>query len=844
MATDPQMFIKIAANVEDLKTAMAQARQAVLDNTEATRKASEAAGGWSSMLDTLGGSFVARVAEGQLLRDAIREILSAVKDTIEAFPDLLEHSVALGNSLYEMAVKTGSSVEGLSELRYVASQTGISFESLGTVLPMMEKALGSTGAAGAKVQDVLSSLGLDLDTLKGQRSDQTFVDIATAISYVSSNADKAYDATVLLGRGAKEMGALFHENIQEMVDRAHELGLVMSTDTAAGAHAAEIEYNQLSLQLEALGMSIATAFIPAIIGVEHDLGEGLTSAVQTLNGALGTLGGGGGLIGTVATAMGTGSAAAVAQAVIYETLKATLIGLVRETLEPLITAIGFVASEFNGAKVIIGDTMQIVDGFGLSLLYVDKALIDIGLHTKDAAEMPEMRAKWQANDDAIQQLLVSMKARGAALQADKQAEADWSAWSVQANHAVEVALNAVGATHTDVAAIIARFAEISKAAYGGAADAAALSAAELKKRAAVEAGQIAETEKLYDQFYKLQNAASHDTVQARINDAWLAADAEIAALEKTTKITIEDYDIIWAKAQQTADNIIQKTLESDKYTKEHYQLLADQAKIAYDFALDHATSYTNKEIQLLADKYRSAEQASMHWAAQASDDMDNVAAHGKTVVLTIQQIADATALSQMGESMASAALNTNLASNIKNVHTLAGEYMTAADARKLFDSGASVTVTAQNLSQVLDSTITGSQFTQAGIISQFGLIGKESAAAALAAKGYGFAEIVAYLEGGALSKVPIGPRIPGYAGGVENAPGGFATVGERGPEIMYVPPGANIYPHGSGVGGGVNVVINLSALTPGDARVAEQLRQTVESVITDALGGRIHLGSA
>ncbi len=53
-----------------------------------------------------------------------------------------------------------------------------------------------------------------------------------------------------------------------------------------------------------------------------------------------------------------------------------------------------------------------------------------------------------------------------------------------------------------------------------------------------------------------------------------------------------------------------------------------------------------------------------------------------------------------------------------------------------------------------------------------------------------------------------GPRVPGFAGGVEDFGGGWATVGERGPETMYVPPHASIYPTGSGAGasGGTTVI--------------------------------------
>lgn len=41
-------------------------------------------------------------------------------------------------------------------------------------------------------------------------------------------------------------------------------------------------------------------------------------------------------------------------------------------------------------------------------------------------------------------------------------------------------------------------------------------------------------------------------------------------------------------------------------------------------------------------------------------------------------------------------------------------------------------------------------------------------------------------------------HVPGFAGGTDDAPGGYAEVGEHGPELMYVPQHARIYPNGTG----------------------------------------------
>lgn len=52
---------------------------------------------------------------------------------------------------------------------------------------------------------------------------------------------------------------------------------------------------------------------------------------------------------------------------------------------------------------------------------------------------------------------------------------------------------------------------------------------------------------------------------------------------------------------------------------------------------------------------------------------------------------------------------------------------------------------------------------------------------------------------GALHGIPGHPHIslPHFATGVQNFGGGYAVVGEQGPEIAYLPPGSNVYPHGT-----------------------------------------------
>jgi TP901 family phage tail tape measure protein len=98
------------------------------------------------------------------------------------------------------------------------------------------------------------------------------------------------------------------------------------------------------------------------------------------------------------------------------------------------------------------------------------------------------------------------------------------------------------------------------------------------------------------------------------------------------------------------------------------------------------------------------------------------------------------------------------------------------------------------------------------------------------------------LQLGSLGSYQVGVNMPGHASGITNNPvGHMAIVGEHGPEKMYVPQGASIWPHGTspsgGGGGGSQQPINVSVYLDGAPvakklmpHIVQQVRQSVGSV--------------
>lgn len=135
----------------------------------------------------------------------------------------------------------------------------------------------------------------------------------------------------------------------------------------------------------------------------------------------------------------------------------------------------------------------------------------------------------------------------------------------------------------------------------------------------------------------------------------------------------------------------------------------------------------------------------------------------------------------------------NLSDTADQVQSLAGEWISAADAKKNFDKGNSLDIGhAARDPEIMDLLHAGWSL--------------ENAEALKFARQWGFQASTFSPKGNPETAPDPSERVPGYATGVLNAPGGWSTVGERGPERMYVPQGASIYPTGSGAGG--TIVVN------------------------------------
>lgn len=120
MGDTPDLVVRIAANITALKADMASAAATLKAIEEAQLGAAAASASHASALDHLGQGWVARIAEGQLLRDAVREVLHALKEMADFLPEIAMRGSVVGD------VEQG--------FAHLAAQAGLTSEVLLTTL--------------------------------------------------------------------------------------------------------------------------------------------------------------------------------------------------------------------------------------------------------------------------------------------------------------------------------------------------------------------------------------------------------------------------------------------------------------------------------------------------------------------------------------------------------------------------------------------------------------------------------------------------------------------------------------------------------------------------------------
>lgn len=135
----------------------------------------------------------------------------------------------------KMSQKIGLSKQGYQEWRYAMEQSGMDISSMQNGIKTLTNLMDSAKNGTQSAANVFDALGLSIYDSSGALKDQETMmrESIMAMADMEDSTERAKLATQLFGRAGSELEPLLNsgaDGIQELIDRSHELGLVMSDE--------------------------------------------------------------------------------------------------------------------------------------------------------------------------------------------------------------------------------------------------------------------------------------------------------------------------------------------------------------------------------------------------------------------------------------------------------------------------------------------------------------------------------------------------------------------------------------------------------------------------------------
>ena len=177
---------------------------------------------------------------------------------------------AQNDQLAKMSDRIGASTEALSQYKFVAERSGVSFNTLTMGWQRMTRRVAEAAVGMGEARSALKELNLDATTLSQLAPEDQFERIAEEISKVGSQSDKVRLAMKLFdSEGVALVQTMKNgvEGLRELRTEADRFGLTVSTEAAAQAAEFQDSLTNLKAASAGLAQSLGQSLIPKLTAV-------------------------------------------------------------------------------------------------------------------------------------------------------------------------------------------------------------------------------------------------------------------------------------------------------------------------------------------------------------------------------------------------------------------------------------------------------------------------------------------------------------------------------------------------------------------------------------------------
>lgn len=167
----------------------------------------------------------------------------------------------------KMSQKLGLSREAYQEWDYVLSQSGVDINSMQSGLKTLTNKIDDAKNGSKSAQEMFSKLGISMDDLNSMSREDIFNTVISSMQGMGDTAERAALANDLLGKSGQNLTPLFNstaESTENLKNKAHELGMIMSDETVDSGVKLTDTIDTLKRSAGGLFNSLGGALLPII----------------------------------------------------------------------------------------------------------------------------------------------------------------------------------------------------------------------------------------------------------------------------------------------------------------------------------------------------------------------------------------------------------------------------------------------------------------------------------------------------------------------------------------------------------------------------------------------------
>ena len=180
-----------------------------------------------------------------------------------------------GDRAAKLSFRLGLTVEGLSELEYIAESGGVPVNQMAMAMQRMTRRMSEAAQGTGEAKDAIKELGINAMELTLLSPDQQFYQIATALQAVTGQSDKLRLAFKLFDSEGVSVLQTLKRDLKEVREEFGKYGGAMSASFAAASEDFTQAHTNLNNATDRLKESLSEPFMAPFTNAINKLAESI-----------------------------------------------------------------------------------------------------------------------------------------------------------------------------------------------------------------------------------------------------------------------------------------------------------------------------------------------------------------------------------------------------------------------------------------------------------------------------------------------------------------------------------------------------------------------------------------